>query len=58
MYISLRKKQRLFNLGLNLFPSFFSVSGVNQKHEEKYNRTSSYPMDLCVYVCMCINIFF
>ena len=24
---------------INLFPSCFSVSGVNQKHEEKYNRT-------------------
>ena len=30
---------------MNLFPSCFSVSSVNQKHEEKYNRTSSDPMD-------------
>ena len=29
----------------NLFPSCCSVSGVNQKHEEKYKRTSSDPMD-------------
>ena len=30
---------------INLFHSCFSVSGVNQKHEEKYNRTYSDPMD-------------
>ena len=28
---------------IHLFPSCFSVSGVNQKHEGKYNRTSSDP---------------
>ena len=30
---------------INLFPSCFFISGVNQKHKEKYNRTSSDPMD-------------
>ena len=43
---SLKKKPKTgyFRI-INLFPSCFSVSGVNQKHEEKYNRTSSDPMD-------------
>ena len=45
-YIFLKKKTKTgyFRI-INLFPSGFSVSGVNQKHEEKYNRTSSDPMD-------------
>ena len=38
IYISLKKKPKTgyFKI-INLFPSCFSVSGVNQKHEEKYN---------------------
>ena len=46
IYISLKKKTKTgyFRI-INLFPSCFFVSGVNQKHEEKYNRTSSDPMD-------------
>ena len=44
--ISLKKKTNTgyFRI-INLFLSWFLVSGVNQKHEEKYNRTSSDPMD-------------
>ena len=30
---------------INLFPSCFYVSDVNQKHEQKYNKISSDPMD-------------
>ena len=48
IYISFFKEKKsktgYFRI-INLFPSCFSVSGVNQKHEEKYNRTSSDPMD-------------
>ena len=46
IYISLKKKTKTgyFRI-INLFPSCFCVSGVNQKHEEKYNRSSSDPMD-------------
>ena len=46
IYIYLKKKPKTgyFRI-INLFPSCFSVSGVNQKHEEKYNRTSSDPID-------------
>ncbi len=46
IYISLKKKSKIGYFKItNLFPSCFSVSGVNQKHEEKYNRTSADPMD-------------
>ena len=46
IYTFFRKKPKTsyFRI-INLFPSCFFVSGVNQKHEEKYNRTSSDLMD-------------
>ena len=47
IYMSLKKKPKTgyFRI-INLFPSCFSVSGVDQKHEgKKYNRISSDPMD-------------
>ena len=46
IYISLKIKPKTgyFRI-INLFPSCFSFSCVNQKHEEKYNRTSSDPID-------------
>ena len=45
IYIFKEKKKSGYFRIINLFPSCFSVSGGNQKHEEKYNRTSSDPMD-------------
>ena len=49
MYISLKKKkQRPVILGLKIYFNPVFVSGVNQKHEEKYNRTSSDPMDIYI----------
>ena len=45
IYIFKEKPKTGYFRIIDLFPSCFSVSGVNQKHEEKYNRTSPNPMD-------------
>ena len=38
IYIFKEKPKTGYFRIINLFPSCFFVSGVNQKHEEKYNR--------------------
>ena len=49
--LSLRKKPKTgYYRIINLFPSCFCVSGVNQKHEEIYNKTSSDRIILYIYI--------
>ena len=54
---SLKKKPKTgyFRI-INLFPSCFCISGVKQKHEEIYNRTSS-DLYIYIYIYICTYLY-